>query len=211
MNIYLKFTRVDKEGNTLLTPFVVSKEKKILFFHIAKTAGSTVAHVLQSAGLDDGVLSAKGAQIGTKNEYFSEVVNEWDSYFKFTFVRNKYDQLVSLWHYNKSKFKRSGRTFRTFISDYVLPSEDEYDYWIDQYYLTQPDLFDAIGRFENFEADFSHICERMGIKYDGRRDNVGHYDHDIHYSEYYDDDIQKMVYKKFQKEIDHFGFEIEVH
>lgn len=190
---------------------MVSEEKKILYFHIAKTGGSTIVHTLRANGLDDGILSAKGTQILLKNGYFEKVVADWDKYFKFTFVRNKYDLLVSLWHFNKSKFKEVSETFGSFISDCVLPSEDEYDYWIDQYYLTQPNLFNCIGRFENFDADFRKICSDIGIEYDGRKDNVGPYNHKVHYSVHYDSDIQKKVYDKFRQEIDYFGFENPLH
>lgn len=211
-----KFCCVDSNGNQFLTPFVVSKEKKIIYFHIAKTGGSTIAHVLRDAGLDDGVLSSKKAppDLITKTNYFQGLAEDWDSYFKFTFVRNKYDLMVSHWHYDKNHFQRTGRDFRSFITDYVLPSDDKYGYWIDQYYITQQgpdggDIFDAIGRFENFDEDFRRICKDIGIEFDGRRDNVGTYDHKVHYSTHYDKEIEEMVYRKYRQEIDHFGFEVE--
>jgi hypothetical protein len=211
MNILQRFNRTDKDGNSLLTPFVASWEKRILYFHIAKTGGSTIVHTLRDNGLDDGILSAKGGDISAKTQEFCRILEEWDSFFKFTFVRDKYDLLVSLWHYNRGHGKRSGRDFGAFVSDYVVPSKDEYDYWIDQYYLTQPDIFDAIGGFGNFDADFRKICGDIGIEYDGRKDNVGPYDHKVHYSTHYTEAIQQQVYNKFRQEIDYFGFENPVH
>jgi hypothetical protein len=186
-------------------------ERKILYFHIAKTGGSTIVKVLRENGLDDGVLSAKGTDVEGKNEYFKKVVDEWDKYFKFAFVRDKYDLLVSLWHYDKSKFKKTGRDFATFISDYVVPSKDEYDYWIDQYYLTVGDknlfIFDQVCYFSQFSWVFNDICETIGIKYKNEKVNVGPYDHSVPYWTRYTPDIQQQVYNKFKQEIDYFGFE----
>ncbi|SVE39421.1 uncharacterized protein METZ01_LOCUS492275, partial [marine metagenome] len=37
-----KFCRLDELGKTLLTPLVISKKRKTIFFHIAKTGGSSI-------------------------------------------------------------------------------------------------------------------------------------------------------------------------
>lgn len=209
--IYDKFKRIDEANNSLLTPFVVSKEKRVLYFHIAKTGGSSIVHSLREQGFDDGVLSDKWLPFNAKMDYFTEVAENWNSFYKFTFVRNKYDLLVSLFHYNKDHSKRVGRRFDRFITEYVVPSKDEYDYWIDQYYLTHEKdkpIFDFIGRFENYDEDWQKVCKRIGISNVTRRDNVGSYDHSIPFGDYYTGDLAQMVYDKFKKEIDHFGFDL---
>jgi len=55
-----KYSRLTDDGKmTLMSPFVISREKKVLFFHIAKTGGSAIHRILREHGLDDGVLSRK--------------------------------------------------------------------------------------------------------------------------------------------------------
>ena len=82
-----------------------------------------------------------------KLDYFEEVAEEWEKYFKFTFVRNKFSQLVSLYNMdrnakllrNKEKniSKSKDATFDDFIKYYIGESKDGlYDFWIDQYFLT---------------------------------------------------------------------------
>lgn len=209
MSIYDKYNRIDEANNSLLTPFIVSKKKKVLYFHIAKTGGSSIAHTLQDEGFDDGIMSDRWLPFDKKMDYFGEVVENWDSYYKFTVVRNKYDLLVSLFYYNKDHSKRVGRKFDKFINEYVIPGKSEYGYQIDQYYLTHEKdepIFDFIGRFENYDEDMKKVCRQLKIPDITRKDNVGRYDHSIPFSDYYTDDLERMVYEKFKKEIDYFGF-----
>ena len=54
-----RFTTRDEAGLELMTPMIVSKEKKVLYLHIAKTGGSSIVRLLQNNGMDDRVLSNK--------------------------------------------------------------------------------------------------------------------------------------------------------
>jgi len=203
-----KFSRVDSRGRTLLTPFVVSKKRKTLYLHIAKTGGSTVTSILRDNKLDDRVLTAKKRKISEKKKHFQDIVDHWDEYFKFTFVRNKFDLLVSLWHYDKRFLNVD---FPTFIRKVVVPSLDNYNWWIDQYFLTtlqgEP-IFDFVGRTESLTTDLSKVCRRIGIKKHDtrRRRNVGRYDRKIPFWSYYTDELGECVHGKFRQEIDHFKF-----
>jgi len=203
-----KFSRFDFRGATLLTPFVVCKNRRTLYLHIAKTGGSTVTSMLRKHGLDDHVLTNKRLKFREKVKYFSDVAEHWDEYLKFTFVRNKFAQLVSLWHYNK---KILGVDFPTFIRDVVVPSEDVYGWWIDQYYLTVLGgqfLFDLIGHTESFSRDMKKVCSRLRIKGKITSRNVGSYDKRIPVANYYDEELKRLVCGKFRQEVDHFRFSV---
>jgi hypothetical protein len=71
---------------------LISREKKFLFIHVQKTAGSSVARLLRSQAPDtrpflgqhDHALWAK-----------THLASEWTGYYKFAFVRNPWDRLVS--------------------------------------------------------------------------------------------------------------------
>ncbi len=209
-NILTKFARMDGKGQTLLTPFVLNQEKKILYFHIAKTGGSTITQILRNNGIDERVLTNKKLSYNNKLEYFKNIVKEWDAYFKFTFIRNKYDLLVSNWHYDK----RPGTSFENFIKNIVIPNKDIYDFWIDQYYLTvikNKPIFDFIGRYENFNKDLAIILNRLNIKKYNKnlKLNVGSYNHSKSFVEYYNKETAALVYKKFKKEIDYFAFTLK--
>jgi chondroitin 4-sulfotransferase 11 len=71
---------------------LISTEKKFLFIHIQKTAGSSLARLLKSQAPDtrpflgqhDHALWAK-----------KHLASQWNEYYKFAFVRNPWDRLVS--------------------------------------------------------------------------------------------------------------------
>lgn len=205
-----KFSKIDSRGLTLLTPFVVNKSRKTLYFHIAKTGGSTITKILRNNKLDDMILSNKKLSYTDKYLYFEEIAEYWDEYYKFTFVRNKYDQLVSHWHYDRNPCGN----FKKFIKNIVVSDQGIYGYWIDQYYLTMYDdksIFDFIGRYENFNDDLQYILNKIGIKKYNKKlgVNVGKYNRKLRFSKYYDLKTKQLVYNKFKKEIDHFGFRME--
>lgn len=205
-----KFSKVDSSTMSLMSPFTVCKDKKTLYLHIAKTGGSTIVKILRENGLDDRVLSNKKKNWDVKRPYFEDIVNNWDDYYKFTFIRNKYSLLVSNWHYDNKKLKV---TFKQFIKDIVVPNKDIYDFWIDQYYLTVADnqqIFDFIGRQENFQEDIKIPFAKIGIRnYDAnKRTNSGKYNTKLHYSTYYDEELKGLVDEKFKQEIEHFNFKM---
>ena len=73
----------------------VFDKKKCIFFHIPKTAGISLVKAL-FGDLDWGHRDVK---------YYRNVFNKkkFDSYFKFTFVRNPYDRLFSAYSFLKKE------------------------------------------------------------------------------------------------------------
>ena len=65
-------------------------------------------------------------------------------------------------------------------------------------------LMDFVGRFENMEADFSEICEKLGIE---RR--LPHKNRSKHssYQKYYTDKSYRLVKKAFEEDIALFNYE----
>ena len=225
-----KFTAESTLGHYLMTPLIVSQTYKTLYFHIAKTGGSSIAQLLRENGLDDGVLSNKKESLEIKTVYFKEVVENWDEYYKFTFVRNKFDLLISLYNYDRQlngKFSLSKDvTFEQFIKEYVGCDDTDlkqglYTDWIDQHYLTHLNgehMYDFIGQFDNFDDDLNKVCYRLGLhKTRGStsfavgltntqiRVNVGNYDRSKKEG-YYTPDLKEVVRARFPEEMQTFGW-----
>lgn len=205
-------------GMNWMTPLTVSMDKKVLYFHIAKTGGSSIVKLLENNNLNDRVLSDKRRAIAEKKDYFMQVLDEWDDYYKFTFVRNKYDLLTSLYNYDRQlngKYSLSTSVqFVDFIENYVgdrdtIKNEGLYCEAIDQYYLTHLDginLFDFIGRFENFNDDLNKVCNKLEIENTQIHVNEGNYDRSKKES-YYTEPLRENVRSKFPQEFEHFGWE----
>ena len=209
-----KFCIHDRLNHTLFSAMTISRERKTLFYHIAKTGGSSMYRLLVDNELTDHIIDNVKLSYACRQDYFKEIVADWDSYTKITFVRNKYHQLVSNYHYDKL-VSLNNCSFEEFIEEHVIGKSDlypTYDYWLDQHFLTTVDdksIFDFVGQFENYTEDAPLACEYFGIPYTDVRANIGTYDRQKSYNEYYTPEIKKAVDDKFQKEIEYFKWSLE--
>ena len=65
---------------------IINHNKKYVFVHIHKTAGTSISiNMLKSGGI----------KYKNKHSFITELENEYKNYFKFSFVRNPWDRLVS--------------------------------------------------------------------------------------------------------------------
>ena len=216
-SIIERFTTRDDAGLELMTPMIVSKEKKVLYLHIAKTGGSSIVRLLQYNDMDDGVLCNKHGLYEDKVEYFREVAAHWDEYYKFTFVRNKLDLMISLYNYDRQLdgpwSLDSEVSFESFIRNHVgcddtFVKKIQYNNLLDQHYLTHLDdkpLFDFIGHFDTYTENLNQVCERLGIENTEIHVNAGSYDR-AKKDEYYTPSLEKVLRNKFPKEFAYFGW-----
>lgn len=167
---------------------MICKKYKCLFVHIPKTAGQSIESVfLRLSGLDwetraslllkpnlnkeEGPprLAHLTAQEYLKYGYISKGL--FDSYFKFSFVRNPWARLVSEYKFSySSKYDFKRFLFEHFPEpedDIYFKSEDHYRHVMPQYKFIYDSngicLVDYIGRFENLQHDFNLICPKISI------------------------------------------------
>tara|TARA_R100000808_G_scaffold24665_1_gene57460 strand:- start:3480 stop:4142 length:663 start_codon:yes stop_codon:yes gene_type:complete len=215
--IVQRFAARDEAGMELMTPMVVSKEKKTLYLHLPKTGGSSIVRLLQNNEFDDYVLSDKRNSYETKLAYFRDVAAHWDEYYKFTFVRNKFDLLISLYNYDRQLngpwSLDSSVSFEDFIRNHVRCVDTrvkrvQYHRFIDQYYLTHIDgepLFDFIGHFNTYTEDLNKVSEHLGVENTQIHVNAGNYDRSKK-DEYYTPELADILRAKFPEEFAHFGW-----
>lgn len=164
---------------------MISEKYKCIFVHIPKTAGQSVEHFfLNLHGLTwdnrEGLLlkhnpdEQKGPESLAHlkaSEYIScgHIQREiFDSYFKFSLVRNPWARIFSEYNYRQYHKEMS---FRKFILT-GLPEEsfyaDTYRHIMPQYDFLYDDfgnlLVDFVGKFENLQKDFDLVCTRLGIQ-----------------------------------------------
>ena len=181
-------------------------EYKAIHIHITKCAGTSVERAFNK----------RCFQHFTKQDVVRRYgLDKWDSYFKFAFVRNPWDRLVSLYFYMVSKprqfkDKTRGMTFKQYIStllkstnkDDVLNSQQHA--WI---YDSKGLMIDFVGRFENLQEDFAKVCKAIGAE----DITLGHHNktNHTHYSYYYDDELIDIVRKGAATDIKLFGYDFE--
>ena len=190
---------------------------KCIFVHIPKCAGISLGRAMF------GEYAGNHMNIATYQLIFSKA--EFDSYFKFAFVRNPWDRLVSAFHFLKKggiaardKVWASANlvefdTFDDFVkrwltSDNVLTWEHfkpQYRYICDPHGKLQVDY---VGRFEQIEVDFDYICEQIGINVELPHHNETGKEKK-HYRSYYTEETKQIVAEVYQKDIEMFNYQFD--
>lgn len=195
--------------------------KPLIFVHIQKTGGSTIARAL---GQEEHPPHKHWTAAELFDLYGAEA---WRSRFKFAFVRNPWDRLVSWWSMIDAARSRltdgsqvngffryvqtHAATFEEFIrnchEDVTDPDGRKCIFRNQIDYLTGQDhklAVDFIGRFETLQADFDRVCELNGIP-PVSLPHLNKSSHD-HYSCFYDKQLQSIVGDAYAKDIDAFGY-----
>ncbi len=142
----------------------------------------------------------------------------WDSLFKFTIVRNPWDLMVSFRRMrllNPDGYQQpAADNFAAFVEQFdfaAVPApyheEPINDCWYFDPATGQP-LVDGFLRFEQLQADFDAVCDRLGIP----RHQLPHLQNKgvrPHYSRFYDAAARDRVAQLFARTIDHFGYTFE--
>jgi chondroitin 4-sulfotransferase 11 len=200
---------------------LVSDSHKLVFVHIQKTGGSTVHRLLQERIPDIRTIAPRH-EIAVRG---MPKVEAWDEYYKFAFVRNPWDRLVS-WYSMVTKFPRRGNELWKYVHDnssnfreFIYNCTDEveikrgiyYSFAYNQLdYVTDENgnmLVDFIGSLENFDADVHEVFSRIGIDLE----TVPHKNRSRHqhFSTLYTPDTEMIVRERFKRDIEYFGYEFE--
>jgi len=206
--LWLRYRLMDIRGRGVYADHANSY--KCIFIHIPKAAGTSVAKALFNAP----------SRHVRYLEY--EDANRWKfrRYFKFTFVRNPWDRLVSTFFFLRAggmndqdaefakEYLRGYSDFGDFVR-YGLPL-DPVQSWVHfrpQQWFVCDDAgvlkVDFVGRFERIEEDFAYVAERLGLPCSLPRTNASaHRD----YRTYYDEETWHIVSQLYDMDIKRFGY-----
>jgi len=207
---------------------MISHRHKFACPRLGKNASSTLVKYfrqLDGSLVDEGHLSVLGSGFHyfLKGGHFAG--RNTDEYFKFGFVRNPYDRLVSGFHEfkNPTSFtdikkdvrKDSNLNLQKCIDnfeDFVeMTMTHEHIHWKIQHSMLHFRgnlLVDYIGHVETIQDDLDYICEKVGLDNSSVtvpvvRKSKGR----THWSEYYTDEIREKVYDKYLIDFESFGYE----
>jgi hypothetical protein len=131
---------------------------------------------------------------------------DWDSFFKFTIVRNPWDMTVSMYWWDR----RLGDTFSEWLAKCKVEGVNSgHDFFHEDYYFKDgKKIADYYLIYENLESEYKSVCHQIGIpykklpkiKHNTRTDKK-------HYSEYYNKADKEFVAKMFPQTIKEFGYE----
>lgn len=221
---------------------MVSEKYLCIFIHIPKTAGQSIEHFfLNLHGLNwesraplllkhnaDPKLGPESLAHLNAEEYvryghLSKI--HFDSYFKFSFVRNPWDRVLSEYFYRNYHHRYS-------FEDFIISGFPEKNNYSDAYRHIQPQyeylydqngncMVDFIGKFETLQSDFNYICKKLNIEDTSLpyiytpsigRERI-HKATDLKnpekrrdYTSYYNQKLQKVIADRYEKDISLFQY-----
>ncbi|WP_139854867.1 sulfotransferase family 2 domain-containing protein [Aequorivita sinensis] len=213
---------------------MISHELKCIFIHIPKTAGTSINEFFHP-GVKFKVtppdyerlfgwcpIRKLHMQHATSKQLLETGLvteEQWNTYFKFTFIRNPWDRTYSdyLWMQKYSGIKGSFNNYLNKSNEFAeILNDRSTEKYLGDHLLNQTDFFDFegkfkpdfIGRFENFENDISLVLEHLSINktFNLHKNKTKRYSH---YSNFYTNSRQKKVANIFKNDVSLLSYSFE--
>ena len=189
------------------SPLRRGRHRSFIFVHINKTAGTSIGKAIGLPVKDHLTAREIIARIGR---------DKGDTAYKFTFVRNPWDKVVSHYEYRRKKNKTQLATRNIAFKDWVKMTYGEVK---DPAFYDNPKSFqpqvewlkddedrisiDYSGKFESINEDFNHVKQVIGIDAELPHLNASKR---VDYRSYYDDETREIVARWFHEDISYFGY-----
>jgi len=161
---------------------VVCDNKRCIFIHIPKTAGTSVEQFLIDKGRNE--ISFRGVNNNRSMHHYSSlklqkiIPLKFNQYYKFSIVRNPYDRLLSEYYWTPvpNLGYKYGKTKADFLYNitHIIKNKKYneniyYDHFIPQYrfvYHYKKLLVDQIFKFEDLEWVVGYLKKKLNINMD---------------------------------------------
>ncbi len=207
---------------------LVSEKRNFMFFHLYKCGGMSLRHFIKNLNIDTKEIQGGHSCPKDMLELYSSE-NKKDDFiksFKFTFIRNPFDFMVSTFFYAKSytnHFMHNdvvGRnmTMLEFIPYYFSVREQHKDNQIrplgsnkvvtfkDWLLVNDVCIVDFIGKTENYNKDMKIVCDTIGLSLkDFPKTNVNP-NRLTDYQKYYTPESRKLIEQYFEWELNEFNY-----
>lgn len=187
-------------SNELYKKSIAIHSKKVLYMPIAKSASMAI----------------KSELVKKEHEYLSkdQIASDYMDYDKITVVRNVYERLVDCFLFFTETVPKSKHTlgieFSTF-EDFIKTVADTPDDGSNCHFRSQFNTLSHDGVFlPNTVLDIKHIHDVVNfLPINSVKVYEGTYTDTTDYRTLYNDRLVELVNKRFQKDIEFFGFKFE--
>ena len=190
------------------------KQHKAVFIHIPKTGGASIRH-----GFFDGQVE------GPKQGF---IPPNWQDLFKFAFVRNPYDRIISAWKMFAGGMEESVweqprdgedidlQQFLDIATDDSIAFDGHRvttEQKIRHHAIPQTHPFnclehaDFVGRFESLTDDFDKVCKKLGIA-DSTLPHWNRTDRSTDFMQYFDSKSIEIVNEFYQEDFAQLDYSI---
>ena len=219
---------------------LLSNRKQYLFVHIAKTGGSSVRSALSRSRWQEPfyipqmichrISHMTGHKLGVKLPRHAPVIAaqhmlkapHFESLYKFAFVRNPWDRLVSAYCH----FQREQKTLLREQNIHAMPEftewilgdnvgydeeagefirsirRSQFDHLID---LNHQIVVDFVGRYERLAEDYELLCNKLELPH-AALPHKRNSNRSSSYLQQYDADSRDLVADFYRRDIETFGY-----
>ncbi len=139
---------------------MIDHDRKLIFIHIARTGGSSVEAAL--VGKDWWHIDSVTKHISARQARQSYGEDIWNSYTKFSVVRNPWDRVISLWattRWHETAGLPLSCSLETFIRNLKPHPHERYNSLF--YHEILNEEMDVVLRFENLEHDLNQMLGKV--------------------------------------------------
>ena len=207
-------------GDPSQWPFYINGRDDVIFIHIPKTAGTSIRRSLNFNRVDTETDITKHNDLKMVISLIG--IDKWNDSYKFAFVRNPWERILS--HYHFAMRKRDTRNLRKHsfkqwvLKKMLLPEEDMVPLLKIEKKLRfnlQPQIrwvqnqdgivdVDFIGRFEHLERDFRELTNILSLPAELPHTNQN--PQNLNYRDHYDSELKEKVTRFYQEDVDYFKY-----
>jgi len=197
---------------------VVCHEKKCIFIHIPKTAGTSIEQFIRDNGSNNllfiGVRNNRSLQHLTAYELKMMIPYIYKQYYKFSIVRNPYDKLLSEYYWNPSiniGYKK-GKSKKDFLKNVIeIVQNKKYfndiynDHFIPQYnflFYKNKLLVNQLFKYEDLEWVSSFLKKKLKITR-----NFPYLNRNDIEKEGWNEDEKEIIYNLYKNDFLYFGYQ----
>ncbi|MFZ4520877.1 MAG: sulfotransferase family 2 domain-containing protein [Bacteroidales bacterium] len=190
---------------------MISHQYQFIFVHAGRTGGSSFERMTGIELTEDERTKHTGnTDFPEKHNdfqyYKSNYPGEFQSFFKFTIVRNPFDRLCSAWLWQTRVVKNIPPvTLKEFIA--TRPGSHTYaeKFKLEGLSIEQSILhFDFVGRFEDLINTYQYLCNKLNLP----DIEIPHTNKTPsgRYQDYYDQDTIHLLKQKYGTDLELFGY-----
>lgn len=207
---------------------LICKKPPFVFVHIPKTAGTSINYCFSGHTRIIHPLYHPRTQHESYSEFISRMKSakndnhpfiNAEEYFFFSFVRNPFSRVVSLYRYMKTRHDENGKyPDMPGDFDHFLQHIKDRKPWIeDLHFIFRPQCdfvtdgegklaVDFVGKYESLQDDLSTLCSTLKISPSYPLQEINSTGPRVDYREFYSDESRKIVEDVYQGDLEMFDY-----